>query len=211
MFHLPLANEHETLIRAVGMYLLGQYFSLKSGEEFDANLKGLVASYEELQLVNLSIATRLRESGEIKESELFEEANELLQKMKNMPGMGNIQNMLSKMGLPNLGGKNTKIDINAMQAQLDRNMKMAKQRDRMRQKHATNKEKQSYDSNNTTAVNKEQEEKEATIRKLLESGNDGDIENLIFSTGEKMEKSTRIHSQPNDQTNKKKVKKNKNK
>lgn len=67
MFHLPLANEHETLIRAVGMYLLGQYFSLKSGEEFDANLKGLVASYEELQLVNLSIATRLRESGEIKE------------------------------------------------------------------------------------------------------------------------------------------------
>ena len=66
-FHLPIANEHETLIRAVGMYLLGQFFAKERGEAFDTNLKGLVSSYEELQLVNLTIAKRLRESGEIKE------------------------------------------------------------------------------------------------------------------------------------------------
>jgi len=37
-------------------------------------------------------------SGEIKESELMQEAGELLGKMKDMPGMGDIQSMLSKMG-----------------------------------------------------------------------------------------------------------------
>jgi hypothetical protein len=150
-------------------------------------------------------------SGELKESELFEEANELLQKMKSMPGMGNIQNMLGKMGIPNLGGKNTKINVNAMQAQLDRNLKMAKQRDRMRQKYS---DKQSQNGNDMrdppiSVIDKEQLEKEATIRKILESGEDGDIENLIFSTGEKVEKSVR--PQPSDKSNKKKNKKNKNK
>ena len=45
-------------------------------------------------------------SGEIKESELMQEAGELLGKMKDMPGMGDIQSMLSKMGMggPGEGG-----------------------------------------------------------------------------------------------------------
>tara|TARA_R110002074_G_scaffold395415_1_gene583771 strand:+ start:11817 stop:13163 length:1347 start_codon:yes stop_codon:yes gene_type:complete len=38
-------------------------------------------------------------SGEIKESELMQEASELLGKMKDMPGMGDIQSMLQKMGM----------------------------------------------------------------------------------------------------------------
>jgi hypothetical protein len=43
-------------------------------------------------------------SGEIKESELMQEAGELLGKMKDMPGMGDIQSMLSKMGMGGPGG-----------------------------------------------------------------------------------------------------------
>lgn len=43
-------------------------------------------------------------SGEIKESELMQEAGELLGKMKDMPGMGDIQSMLSKMGMNGPGG-----------------------------------------------------------------------------------------------------------
>ena len=43
-------------------------------------------------------------SGEIKESELMQEAGELLGKMKDMPGMGDIQSMLSKMGMNGSGG-----------------------------------------------------------------------------------------------------------
>jgi hypothetical protein len=43
-------------------------------------------------------------SGEIKESELMQEASDLLSKMKNMPGMNNLTDMLNKMGMGNMGG-----------------------------------------------------------------------------------------------------------
>ena len=44
-------------------------------------------------------------SGEIKESELMKEASELLGKMKDMPGMGDIQSLLKKMGMGGRGGR----------------------------------------------------------------------------------------------------------
>jgi hypothetical protein len=72
-------------------------------------------------------------SGDIKESELIAEASEIINRMKNMPGMGNMQEMLSKMGLGGLG-KGTKLDLNAMEAKLNQTMKTAKMKERMRQK-----------------------------------------------------------------------------
>jgi hypothetical protein len=122
-------------------------------------------------------------SGDIKESELLQEAGDIVQKMKNMPGMENLQGMLGKMGMP--GGGGGKMDMNAMQAQLNRNMKGAVQKDRMRAKLAKNKA-----------------DKEASLKKVDE---DGDMQNLVFSTGESVEKSAR---QPEAS---KKKKKNKNK
>ena len=124
-------------------------------------------------------------SGDIKESELLQEAGDIVQKMKNMPGMENLQGMLGKMGMP--GGGGGKMDMNAMQAQLDRNMKGALQKDRMRAKLA-----------------KRKAEKDASLKKVDGDG-DGEMENLVFSTGENVEKSAR---QP--ETGKKK-RKNKNK
>jgi hypothetical protein len=70
-------------------------------------------------------------SGDIRESELVEEAAELVKRMKDTPGMGDLQGLLSKMGMS--GGK---MDMAGMEAQLARNMKLAKQRDRMREKRA---------------------------------------------------------------------------
>ena len=66
-------------------------------------------------------------SGAIKESELLEEASELMKKMKEMPGMDNMQELFNKMGL---GGKG-KINQGAMQSMMDRNLKMARQKERM--------------------------------------------------------------------------------
>lgn len=66
-------------------------------------------------------------SGEIKESELISEATDLMSKMKNMQGMGDIQAMLSKMGMSG----NTKLNTGAMESHLNRNMKLAKQKERM--------------------------------------------------------------------------------
>ena len=66
-------------------------------------------------------------SGDIKESELLEEASDLMKKMKEMPGMENIQSMLGKMGL---GGK--KLNTAAMQAHMERTMRMAQQKERLK-------------------------------------------------------------------------------
>jgi hypothetical protein len=75
--------------------------------------------------------------GDIKESELMQEASELLSNMKNMPGMGNLSSMLSQLGMKGmggLGGKGGKINIGAMQNHLQQNMKNAKMKERMHQK-----------------------------------------------------------------------------
>ena len=81
-------------------------------------------------------------SGEIKESELLEEASDMIKKMKNMPGMGNIQNILKNMGFNPRG----KVDEKMMQTQLDKSIRTAKQRDRMREKLARKQQmKQEYD------------------------------------------------------------------
>ena len=72
-------------------------------------------------------------SGEIKESELMEEASELMEKMKNMPGMKNMDKILGQMGLPT-GGKNSKVSMGAFQSQMKSNIGRAKQRERMLKK-----------------------------------------------------------------------------
>jgi putative NIF3 family GTP cyclohydrolase 1 type 2 len=82
-------------------------------------------------------------SGEIKESELMQEASDLLSKMKGMPGMNNLADMLNKMGMGGMmggmggGGGKSKVNIGAMQGQLQRNMKVSQMKERMQQKLKT--------------------------------------------------------------------------
>ena len=59
-FHLPLANNRETIYRAASMYLLAQYFLKKEGKRVDFELDGLKDIYHNIQLVNYTIAQRLR-------------------------------------------------------------------------------------------------------------------------------------------------------
>jgi hypothetical protein len=66
--------------------------------------------------------------GDIKESELMSEVGDLISKMKNIPGMDNIHSMLGKM-------TGTKVNINEMDKQLQRNLKMEQMRERMKQKN----------------------------------------------------------------------------
>ena len=115
-------------------------------------------------------------SGEIKESELMEEGMELLNKMKNMPGMGDMQKMFSQMGIPGLG-KGAKVNMGAMEAQLNKNMKMAKMKERLKAKQEL-KQKQEQ-----ATLNQEQTQEQITVseEELLK----------IFSTGEKVEKTPR--------------------
>ena len=121
-------------------------------------------------------------SGEIKESELIAEASELMSNMKNMPGMGDIQSMLGKMGM---GGGGGKMNVNAMQSQLQRNMKMAQMKERMKNKVQKTPQPQPQSNTQPNALTDEQ---------LIS----------VFSTGEKVEK-TPVGAKPT------KNKKNKNK
>jgi hypothetical protein len=93
-------------------------------------LMGLVKS------VGDKLDTRIK-SGELKESELIAEATELMNKMKNMPGMDGIQSMLGKMGgMGNMGGlgKGAKMNYGAMETELNKKMKLAKMKERMKTK-----------------------------------------------------------------------------
>ena len=86
-------------------------------------------------------------SGDIKENELYSEATEIMNRMKDMPGLDNIQGLLKKMGMaggipgmaggggemPNLG-RNTKLDTNAMKNQSERLEKSAKMKEKLKQR-----------------------------------------------------------------------------
>jgi flagellar biosynthesis component FlhA len=70
-------------------------------------------------------------SGEMNQSELMTEASNMMNQMKSVPGMENIQEMISKMGL---GGKNSKINKNAMESEFNKRMKSNSLRERLKKK-----------------------------------------------------------------------------
>jgi hypothetical protein len=61
-FHLPFASTEETIWRATSAYLLAQYFHNSDGVEPDMHFDGLSRIYEEVQIVNLAFAKRLRKA-----------------------------------------------------------------------------------------------------------------------------------------------------
>ena len=137
-------------------------------------LMGLVKS------VGSKLDTKLK-SGDIKESELLKEASDLVNKMKNMPGMNNLEGMLSKMGLPGMG-KGGKVDMNAFNQNMQQNLRAAKMRDRMRTKLGDR-----VASNNAAEQSSQLDQVGAISSKGL---NEAGIEEFVFSTGEQVEKST---------------------
>lgn len=142
-------------------------------------------------------------SGDIKESELLAEATDIVNKMKDMPGMGNLQSMLGKMGMG--GGK---INTSAMQSHLNRNMKLAKQKERMRTKIDEKQNAKQFIDNDVLKAKQDASLKAA--EELLKSeGYDCDgIEKLVFRTGETYEKSVK-QTENNKKNKKKKNKQNK--
>jgi hypothetical protein len=61
-FHLPLADDTETAVRSISLYLLGQFLRQQQGLSADATLEGLSRLYADLHIVNTTVALRLREA-----------------------------------------------------------------------------------------------------------------------------------------------------
>ena len=62
-FHLPLANEAETIFRAVSVFALGQFMRRQAGKEGDVDMKGLFDIYADLEIVNAGLSVRLKTAG----------------------------------------------------------------------------------------------------------------------------------------------------
>lgn len=147
-------------------------------------LMGIVKS------VGQKLDTKLK-SGEIKESEIMQEASDLMNKMKKMPGINNMADLLKKMGMEGgmggmadmakmaaamgMGGKNAKFNMGAMQSHLNQNLKSAKTKERMQQKL-------------------EQQRMQAVAAAQAQA------KPVVFSTGEKVERTPRVISVPESQS-----------
>jgi hypothetical protein len=72
-------------------------------------------------------------SGDISESELMSDAQDMMNKMKDIPGFGDINGLLSKMGI-----NPSNVDMKAMSARMEREMKKNATKERMRKKMGEN-------------------------------------------------------------------------
>jgi len=159
-------------------------------------------------------------SGEIKESEIMEEASGLLGKMKDVPGMGDIQSMMKKMGMGmgggaggaggmdalsalsgmmGGGGRNNKLNLGAMQNAMEQNMKSLEKREKMKERMNEKADKRRIEMQ----LEKERLQSLPPTVPLTEK----ELEELVFSIeGEKAEKSIRPTTDLNKNKNKKKKK-----
>jgi hypothetical protein len=171
--------------------------NMENAESVNDVFKRLIQNPTKLLGLVKNVGSKLDEkikTGDMKESELLEEASELMKKMKNMPGMGDIQSMLSKMGM-NAGKGSGKVNVDAMQANLNQKLKESKNRERLLRKLA--------------------EKKMAAAAAMAQQvPQQVPVENLVFSKGEKVERSSREQTASTEQATtqpSEKKKKNKNK
>ena len=165
-------------------------------------------------------------SGEINESELMQEASQLLGKMKDMPGMSDIQSMMQKMGMGGggrgrgggiedmlaglgglgglaglaggAGGAGGGLNLGAMTNRLNQDMKQMENKEKMLQRA------------NIKRAEMEKiklEQQKMAALPPTKQLTDQEMEELVFSIeGDKPEKSMR-NDKPTNNSNKKKKKK----
>jgi len=110
-------------------------------------------------------------SGELKESELIQEATEMMGKMQNLPGMDKMSDIFSKLNMPNFAG-NGKFNKGAFDSMMQNNLKKAKTKERMKAKLDANKE------SDTQTKNKNQSELDQVNENLLKLMKDLNLDNI---------------------------------
>ena len=173
--------------------------NMENAESINDVFKRLIKNPTKLLSLVKNVGSKLDEklkSGDMKESELLEEASELMKKMKNMPGMGDLQSMLSKMGM-NAGKGSGKVNVSAMQSNLDKKLKEAKNRERM----VNNMEKRKAAAASASASASTSAMLAPEVNKLYDATSNP--ENLVFSTGETVERSTPSDKKPSEKKKKK--------
>lgn len=161
--------------------------NVENAESVNDVFKRLMQNPTKLLSLVKNVGSKLDEklkSGDMKESDLLKEASDLMEKMKNMPGMGNLQEMLSKMGMGDLskmtGGSKSKVNVHAMQGNLSQRMKAAKYKERLQSKLAANKLAQHVQQAQAQQVGQAQAQQVGQV---------GQAPPTIFSKGELVQRS----------------------
>tara|TARA_B100000902_G_scaffold73466_1_gene78585 strand:- start:1781 stop:3013 length:1233 start_codon:yes stop_codon:yes gene_type:complete len=145
-------------------------------------------------------------SGDISESELLEEAGEIMNKMKDMPGMpgmDNIKDLLKNMGMP--GDPSKAFNSKAFKSHMEQNMRMAKMKERMRKKQQAQAQAQAQTQAQSsrwsdgsqmpkTSLEEAQRNAEEAARQLLEAE---DNENDTVSRQQKKSKGRKKNKKKN--------------
>lgn len=162
-------------------------------------------------------------SGDIKENDLMDEANEIVKNMKNIPGMNNFKEMFSKMGIDPekfdmsqmsnimkmMGGvKGGKVNMGATKNRIDNLSRLEKRKDILREKLKQQKEKIEMKKmeelmKNSEEYKKKQLEEEEKSRKALLELNLDEKNKIVFSSGEKYEKTIINKNNKKNKKNKK--------
>jgi len=104
----------------------------ESSVNADDILKNMLKDPTKMMDLVKSVGSKLDErikNGNITENELMEDAQQMMKKMKDIPGFGDINGLLSKMGI-----NPSKVNMNAMSAHMEREMKKNTTKERMRKK-----------------------------------------------------------------------------
>ena len=128
----------------------------KSIGDQDEFMKNIMKNPKEILSLVKDIGGKLEEkikSGNLKESELLQEASEIIDKMKDIPG---IKQMMSKMGM------NGKMDFKGMANKMQQNLKQTKTKERL------NKKREERQTQAQTQTQTKNEKQKATVTKQTE-------------------------------------------
>lgn len=141
-------------------------------------------------------------NGEIKESELIQEATEMMGKMQNLPGMKNMSDILSKLNLPAFG-PGAKFNKQAFDGMMNQNLKRAKTKERMKakldEKKNENEEKKQSNPSELEAIN-------SNLMKLMEQLNLENIPEVMDQIQKQSSNNGNKSNNPNNTPRKKKQK-----
>ena len=126
------------------------------------------------------VSSRLDEkikSGEIKQADLMKEANDIMSKLQSTPGMKDMEKVLGKMGIPGVGGRNGKINMNLFKSMMQNNMKKSNQKDRMLEKLRKRQEMRQKAANQNPSTQMSEKEKKEDMEYIQKTFN---IENSVM-------------------------------
>jgi hypothetical protein len=173
------------------------------GKEFSATenpeelFKNMLKDPSNIMKMVKSVGSKLDDrikAGDISESELMDDAQEMMKKMKDIPGFGDINGLLSKMGI-----NPSKVNMNAMSAHMEREMKKNAAKERMRKKMSKNSKPDGMDKGDEPQPENSGESVDDIVKWIEKSDNE-----KVFKVDGGAERSTR-----SDKPKKKKKKKNK--